>query len=609
MKYAVRFLLLLLPGVSLKAAAQSPEVINQNLDNFEIAASFADTGSFKTKNIFSVRYYSKPDKKPAGKNVKNIGGALVEVTAYAEYLPDGRRTYYEYYSGDKKQDARYYYDAQFKNLLLIERPETETLTWQNWLRYNDKGLLEGMIRCGNNKGHLRVDAYTTYSYRDSGAARVVRITGYNSDTIADPVAEYRFSGSTLVKSRPLYQSKVQRFRMIQHSYKPVETQGYIFNDRQVRCTYDDKGFMTSEVWYQPAGTLENKTEYFYSKEYTERIEQQYHMKGTEKSLKTVRRYNAQGDLVFEQSTEYTGNLLGIESYVYKYDDKNNWIEKRKYYQPCNNGVYGEKQQVAFEVREIVYYQTGQIPKMFQLPHYPSKLAAILEPMPAIAAKKQQQQEAFAAAVASGNYDETIKITSAVTLAAFTPAYWTVRDSAFGDLDGVDGDEAVLVYKTPMPAEMGFASCLAVYRKTGGQWTLWYQTLAPLLGDQNGGMMGDPYNGVEITRRCIVIHHFGGSRQKWHYTHRYRFQNEYWYLIGATVNFGAPCDYMEQLDYNLSTGEVVVKYTAEACDNKGAAKESDWTERMQVKRPLPLMDAFIPGKTKLALPKRKQTLYY
>ncbi|MBO9591918.1 MAG: hypothetical protein J7599_03350 [Niabella sp.] len=609
MKSAVRFLFLLLPGISLKAAAQLPEVINQNLDNFEITESFADTANFKTKNIFSVRYYSKPDKKPAGKNVKNIGGTPVEVTAYAEYLPDGRRTWYEYYSGNKKYDARYYYDPQFKNLLLIERPETETLTWQNWLRYNDKGLLERRIRCGNHKGRLQVDAYTTYSYRDSGAARIVRITGYNSDTIADPVAEYRFSGSTLVKSRPLYQSKVQRFRMIRHSYKPVETQGYIFNDRQVRFTYDDNGFITSEVWQKPEGTLENKTEYFYSREYTECIEQQYHMKGTEKSLKTVRLYNAQGDLVFEQSTEYTGNLLGIESYTYTYDDKNNWIEKRKYYQPCNNGVYGKKQQVAFEAREIVYYQTGQVPKVLPLPHYPAQLAVMLEPIPAIAAKKQQQQEAFDAAVASGNYDETIKITSAATLAAFTPAYWTVRDSAFGDLDGVEGDEAVMVYKTPMQAEMGSASCVAVFRKTGGLWTLWYQTLAPLLGDQNGGMMGDPYSGVAVARRCIVIQHFGGSRQKWQYTHRYRFQNEHWYLIGATVHFGAPCDYMQQLDYNLSTGEVVVKYTAEACNNKGSVKESGWTERMQVKRPLPLMDAFIPGETELALPKRKQTLYY
>lgn len=609
MKSSFCFLLLLCCSSALTVAGQQPELINQNLDNFEIAASFADTGNFKTKDIFSVRSYRMPDKKPVDKNIKSIGGVLMEVTAYAEYLRDGRRTYHEYYSGDKKYGTHYYYDPQYTNLLLIERQDAETAKRQNWLQYNRNGLLERLVVCGRLKDRVFVDAYTAYSYRDSGAARIVQIAGYNSDTTADPVIWYRFSGSELVKSRPQFQSKLQRFRLINGSYKPVATRGYIFDDRQVQFTYDDKGFITSEIWQKPEGTLENKTEYFYSNAYTERIEQQYHMKGTEKSLKTVRRYNAQGDLVFEQSTEYTGNLLGINSYVYKYDTKNNWIEKTAYYQPCDEGVYGEKKRIAFEAREIVYYQTGQLPERSPLPRYPSQVNALLEQIPVIAAKKQQQQDAFDAAVASGNYDETIKITRAATLAAFTPAYWTVRDSAFGDLDGVDGDEAVLVYKTPVPAEMGFASCLAVFRKTNDQWVLWYQTLAPLLGDQNGGMMGDPYDGVSISRRCIVVNHFGGSRQKWHYTHRYRFQNEGWYLIGATVNFGAPCDYMMQLDYNLSTGDAVVTRTTETCDEDGNAKESGWTERIQVKRKLPLMDAFIPGETELPLPKRKQTLYY
>ena len=609
MKYLICFFSLLCCCSALTVTGQQPEIINQNLDNFAIAASFADTGNFKTKNIFSVRYYRMADKKPGETHTKSISDVVVEPISYTEYLPDGRRTYYEYYSGHKKYGERFYYDPQYRSLLLIERPDTETTLSRHWLRYNDKGLLERFVVCRNRQERFLIDSYTAYTYRDSGTTRIIQVAGYNSDTTADPVIEYRFSGPALVKSRPQYQSKVQHFRLISGSYKPVTTLGYIFNDRQVQFAYDNNGFITSEVWQKPVGTLENKTEYAYTEGYCERIEQQYHMRGTEKSLKTVRRYNAQGDLVFEQSTEYTGNLLGIESYAYKYDDKNNWIEKTKYYQPCNKGVYGEKKRIAFEAREIVYYQTGQLPQTPPLPHYPLQLQPVLEQISAIAARKQQQQEAFDAAVASGNYDETIKISSAATLAAFTPAYWTVRDSVFGDLDGVQGDEAVMIYKTPMPAEMGVASCLAVFRKTDGQWALWHQTPAPLLGDQNGGMMGDPYDGVAISRRCIVVNHFGGSRQKWHYTHRYRFQNGDWYLVGATVNFGAPCDYRMQLDYNLSTGDAVVTRTTEACDEEGNAKESSWTERLNIKRKLPQMDTFLPGETELSLPKRKQTLYY
>lgn len=39
-----------------------------------------------------------------------------------------------------------------------------------------------------------------------------------------------------------------------------------------------------------------------------------------------------------------------------------------------------------------------------------------------------------------------------------------------------------------------------------------------------------------------------------------FQNENWYLIGAKTSYGAPCDFWETLDYNLSTGDAIVKHT-------------------------------------------------
>jgi hypothetical protein len=75
----------------------------------------------------------------------------------------------------------------------------------------------------------------------------------------------------------------------------------------VTFSYDKNGYLLSEIWFSNLNALENKTEYYYSKDYQERIEQQYHMLGTEKSTKTIRRYDDRNNLVFEQSIEYTGH--------------------------------------------------------------------------------------------------------------------------------------------------------------------------------------------------------------------------------------------------------------------------------------------------------------
>ncbi len=147
------------------------------------------------------------------------------------------------------------------------------------------------------------------------------------------------------------------------------------------------------------------------------------------------------------------------------------------------------------------------------------------------------------------------------------------------------------------------------KKENGRWQLWHQTTSPLLEDGAGGMMGNPFDGIKIERRAIVIAHFGGSRDKWNYTHRYRFQNDNWYLIGASVSAGAPCDYWISLDYNLSTGDAEVSSSHEECDKDAQRQTESWTEKIKLKQPLPLMDQFIPGETRIRIAKRDFDIYY
>ena len=76
-------------------------------------------------------------------------------------------------------------------------------------------------------------------------------------------------------------------------------------------------------------------------------------------------------------------------------------------------------------------------------------------------------------------------------------------------------------------------------------------------------------------------HFGGSRWKWNYTHRYRFQNNDWQLIGATINYGTPCDYSFTFDYNLSTGNIIYEKDTEFCNDTTDQVENVEKEKPQV----------------------------
>ncbi len=80
-------------------------------------------------------------------------------------------------------------------------------------------------------------------------------------------------------------------------------------------------------------------------------------------------------------------------------------------------------------------------------------------------------------------------------------------------------------------------------------------------------MGDPFQDLKIERGCIVINHSGGSRQKWAYTHRYRYQKGDWKLIGATAVANDPCKEIETFDYNLSSGKVNYQKEYENCETE------------------------------------------
>jgi hypothetical protein len=191
-----------------------------------------------------------------------------------------------------------------------------------------------------------------------------------------------------------------------------------------------------------------------------------------------------------------------------------------------------------------------------------------------------------------------------------PVSFTRLTSAEGDLNKDGIAEKIIIYNTPRTTDMGTEREIHIFQKGKTNWELWHQTTGGLLPSEHGGIFGDPFSAARIERGCIVIEHFGGSRQKWSYLHRYRFQSQDWELIGTTVGFGTPCESWETFDYNLSTGQINYKMEKEDCEGEQESSVITKQENFLVTQDdLPSMDNMYPGNNGVEIPNTDLVFYY
>ncbi|WP_417760281.1 hypothetical protein [Shewanella sp.] len=188
--------------------------------------------------------------------------------------------------------------------------------------------------------------------------------------------------------------------------------------------------------------------------------------------------------------------------------------------------------------------------------------------------------------------------------------------AYGDLDEDNLPEKVVVLDSGVNGGMGTGRDLLIYKMDNDEiWHLWHTSHGQVMESDAGGMMGDPFESLSIVRGAIVISHFGGSRDKWNYTHRYRYQDNDWYLIGATIYQGAPCDTFMSFDYNLLSGKAIYEQGSEY--NQGDCGPDMGMPQKALKKTLslplatlPKMDSFYPAGTAVKLEQGiDRTVYY
>lgn len=189
----------------------------------------------------------------------------------------------------------------------------------------------------------------------------------------------------------------------------------------------------------------------------------------------------------------------------------------------------------------------------------------------------------------------------------SPTGLTNIKEAKGDLDGDKEEELVIVYDTKRDGDLGTEREIHIFKNKAGKWNLLHKSIGAVISSRGGGMMGDPFEDLVIENQTIVIRHFGGSREKWYYTHRYRFQNDNWYLIGATLVFSSPCESSSTYDFNLSTSKVNITDEKESCNENGEPKGNPKTKTssaiVKSQKPI-LMDGISPGSQEVKLSKDK-----
>lgn len=153
---------------------------------------------------------------------------------------------------------------------------------------------------------------------------------------------------------------------------------------------------------------------------------------------------------------------------------------------------------------------------------------------------------------------------AETHSGFIPAGWVETALVEADLNGDQRNDVAMVISRPVRPADDFNSnrkehvLVIALRQDDGSLKRSAVSDQAVLGDFDGGVLGFPFREMRFERGAVVIEHYGGSRNRWEITSRYRYQNGRWILIGRTdedTDIHYP-DFFDKVDFNLSTGLVI-----------------------------------------------------
>lgn len=157
--------------------------------------------------------------------------------------------------------------------------------------------------------------------------------------------------------------------------------------------------------------------------------------------------------------------------------------------------------------------------------------------------------------------------------AIIPYGWKILEKvkgefvkAEGDLnrDGIPDIVAVIEKTINETEEAPPRALLIAFGTNNGSYLLSIIADNVMLKADEGGVWGDPFEDLSIDRGSVLVSDYGGSNWRWYNKYRFRYQDEDWYLIGATMGeyfTGTHTrENADEEDYNLLTGDYIIRTT-------------------------------------------------
>jgi hypothetical protein len=143
-------------------------------------------------------------------------------------------------------------------------------------------------------------------------------------------------------------------------------------------------------------------------------------------------------------------------------------------------------------------------------------------------------------------------------------YSEIIEFSYGDLDGDENIELLLVLNRLDTANNNTPRDLVVLKMDDLSWYVWKKSSTTILGSEEGGVMGDPFQWAYIDSNKIHISHRGGSRWRWSESHIYSFKQDTFSLNLYNSTFGAFCEDKLEVNFNLILGNVTYSVDIEEC---------------------------------------------
>ena len=162
--------------------------------------------------------------------------------------------------------------------------------------------------------------------------------------------------------------------------------------------------------------------------------------------------------------------------------------------------------------------------------------------------------------------------------SFIPAGYDTLLTARGDLNNDKVDDAVIVLRHQkenaenMDMDSIASRLLVVVFNKGNAYELAVVSDSAILCKDCGGMMGDPFQEVKIEKGLLIISHYGGSAWRWGYTHKFRFQQNEFFLIGRTMIYYWNVEMCDKLNEFAGTEYEDINFVTGSFEKKKVSQE-------------------------------------